>query len=499
MSLFNNSTFRIMAAAAFALVAISSCDEDSLNIGQSLTSENDKLVVSTENFPVITNTIMADSVLALAADCYLGCVRDPQTGADVTSEFTTQFHLMENLSIAPESSILAQYNGRAVADSCDIILYLKSPFRSADSLVAMKMRVSELVTPLEEGIRYYSNFSPAQEGMLRSGGINKAHVFSFANLGENDEVRNGSTYQNCIRITLNEPYTGSDGTVYKNYGSYLLQQYYDHPEYYRNSFTFTHKVCPGFLFQITDGLGFHARVSDIGLRTYYTAKTDTATINTKLILAGTREVLQTTCVTNDREALKAMKEEKTHTYLKTPAGLFTEVELPVVDIKQSHEGDSLLAAKMTLQRLNNQSSDDRLLPAPQTLLMVQKDSLYGFFENNRVPDNITSYLTGYNNPSPTSKTYYANTNTYTFNNLSSLITALWNKRQEGIGKDPQWELHHPDWNKMVLVPVTFTTSSSSSTITSVHHDMSLTNARLVGGLQNANDPILLNVVFAKFK
>ena len=92
-----------------------------------------------------------------------------------------------------------------------------------------------------------------------------------------------------------------------------------------------------------------------------------------------------------------MAAETQHTYLKTPAGLFTEVTLPVAEMKQSHEGDSLLSAKLTLQRINNQSSDYRMLPAPQTLLMVQKDSLYRFFENNGVPDNIMSYITGFNN------------------------------------------------------------------------------------------------------
>ena len=60
---------QLMAAAAFALVAISSCEEDSLNIGQSLTNESDKLVVATESFNVTTRTIMADSVLSLSADC----------------------------------------------------------------------------------------------------------------------------------------------------------------------------------------------------------------------------------------------------------------------------------------------------------------------------------------------------------------------------------------------------------------------------------------------
>lgn len=489
---------QLMAAAAFALVAISSCEEDGMNIGQSLTNDGDKLVVATESFNVTTRTIMSDSVLSLSADCYLGSVRDPQTGADVVSEFTTQFHLLEKVSIAEESEVSNRYNGRASADSCDLILYITSPFRDADSLTAMKMLISEMTSPLEEGVRYYSNFNPMQAGMIRNGGLRKSHVFSYSNLAELDNVRTSSSYQNCIRIPLNDPYTAADGTIYKNYGTYLMLQYYDHPEYFRNSYTFAHRLCPGFFFQITDGMGFHAKVSDIGLRTYYTAVTDTTTATGVLVLAGTREVLQTTCITNDSETLKAMAAETQHTYLKTPAGLFTEVTLPVAEMKQSHEGDSLLSAKLTLQRLNNQSSDYRMLPAPQTLLMVQKDSLYRFFENNGVPDNIMSYITGFNNYDPVKGAGYSNTNTYTFNNLSALITALWNIRKEGLRSDPMWEQHHPDWNKMVLVPVTFSTNTSSE-VTSVHHDMSLSSARLVGGPDNANAPIKIDAVFARFK
>ena len=67
-------------AAALALVAIYSCDNDDLNIGQSLTSENDKLQVTTTSYDVATRTILADSVLAQSSDCYFGRVRDPQTG-----------------------------------------------------------------------------------------------------------------------------------------------------------------------------------------------------------------------------------------------------------------------------------------------------------------------------------------------------------------------------------------------------------------------------------
>jgi hypothetical protein len=495
-----SKTIHYMAAAAFALVAISSCENEDLNIGQSLTDESDKLQVSTASYEVSTRTIMADSVLSLAADCYLGRVRDPETGADITSEFTTQFHVMDNTYVYPEDKILTKYDGRAAADSCDIILYLSSPSRQDDSLQAMKMRVCEMAIPMEEGRRYYSNFSPVRAGMLRLGGINVPKVFSYANLEEADDVRTDEYYSNCIRIPMNQPYTAPDGITYKNYGTYLMRQYFDHHEYFANSYVFTHQLCPGFYFRITDGLGFHSKVSNIGLRAFYTVQGDTSIINASLILAGTREVLQTTHITNDTEILRQMAAETNHTYLKTPSGLFTEVTLPVKQIKESHEGDSLLAAKLTFQRLNSQSSDIRLLAVPQTLLLVQKDSLHNFFENESVPDNITSYYTGYNNPIPASSQTYTYDNTYTFNNLSSLVTMLWNMRQQGMKTDPNWETNHPDWNKMVLVPITYTTvSSSTMTLASIHHDMSLTSTRLVGGPDNPNEPIRINVVYAKFK
>ncbi len=124
-------TLRIMAAAVLALVAISSCDEDATEIGMSLTDESDKLEVGTTNFTVTTRTVMADSVLSQSSDCYFGRVKDPETGSDVTSEFTSQFHILDNTYIWPEDKILSKDdNDGIVADSCDIILYLSSPFHS---------------------------------------------------------------------------------------------------------------------------------------------------------------------------------------------------------------------------------------------------------------------------------------------------------------------------------------------------------------------------------
>ena len=117
--------------------------------------------------------------------------------------------------------------------------------------------------------------------------------------------------------------------------------------------------------------------------------------------------------------------------------------------------------------------------------MVQRDSLYTYFEHNNIPDNITSYVSSY-------AASYANC--YTFSNISNLITELWRLHEEGMAADANWEVEHPNWNKVVLVPVTLT--SSSSTITNVENNMSLTSTRLIGG---PNTPLKVSVVYSHFK
>lgn len=475
-----------MAVAAMTAMAIYSCDEETATIGQSVTNTNDQLVVTATTYEAHTRTIVADSVLSLATNCYFGKVKDPETGSDVTSEFTTQFHLLETTYIVPEDKIVARNEqGRAVADSCDIVLYIESPFKSDNNLTAMKLRVRELAQPMTEDQRYYSNFNPAKEGLLKDGGLDKSKVFTYTDLTVDDIQRSSSTYLNNIRIPLNQPYTATDGTTYTNYGSYLMQQYYDNPEYYSNSYVFAHNVCPGFFFEVADGIGFYSKVSNIGLRVYYTVDADTTTIKGQLTLAGTKEVLQTVYVENDMNVIRSLAQETDHTYLKTPAGLFTEVELPVVDIKGTHQNDSLISTKIVFQRLNNQSTDTRTFDIPQNLLLLERDSLYSYFENSRMPDNITSYVSSYGS---------SNSNCYTFSNVSNLVTELWRRHQEGMTEDPQWEQNHPNWNKVVLVPVTLTTSSS--TVTNVENSMALTSTRLIGG---PNQPISVSVVYAQFK
>lgn len=492
-----------MAGVVLATMAISSCDENTVSIGQSLTSDEDQLDVTSQAFDVQTRTVIADtvfddnnsehfaSVFTQSATCYLGLVRDPETKADVKSEFATQFHLLDVTKIPEAKKFLSLADKKPIADSCDMILYVSNPFNTADTLASVKMTIHELAETLEPGVKYYSNFNPMKLNMVRTAGLNKSKMFSYKNLLDKDSLRSTSTYLNNIRISLNEPYTDKDNITYNNYGTYIIRKYHEHPEYFKNSYAFSHHVCPGFFFEITDGYGFHAKVSNIGLRLYYTIQGDTSVVKTNLTLAGTREVQQTTLITNDKQAMKKLAEETTHTYIKSPAGLFTEVTLPIKDIKKDHINDSLIAAKISFQRINDESSDSRMFGIPNTLLMVQEDSLKNFFEGNKVPNQSTSFYANYNYINST----YNATNTYNFINISTLISKMWNQYQEGIRNDAAWEQKHPNWNKVLLVPVSYESGSS----TNAQHDMSLTSTRLVGGANNPYEPVKINIVYANFK
>lgn len=478
---------------AMLSVAISSCDEETTTLGYSLNEgmaemgNSDQFAIASDTFNVSTRSILADSVLSRSQYCYLGRIKDPETGAYITSHFTTQFTILEkerNLIFAPDSVITSRdADDLPQADSCTLNILIDG--WQGDSLTAMKIAVMELDKPLEENRNYYTSFDPEANGYVRSDGLVQNKMYSLTDLQLSDSMRNvrrNGDYMNYISVPLNKPYTDRQGVTYNNYGTYLMRTYYAHPEYFRNSITFTNKVCPGFYVKSTDGLGLITEIQSTQLEVNFQFKADSSTYSGHKVFYGTEEALQTTYVTNDKSNMERLVEDQTCTYLKTPAGILTEVTLPIDDIKRGHENDTIIQAKIVFQRMNDHSElADEVLNDPENLLMLERDSLYTFFENRNLANNTTSYLASY------SSTY----NTYTFNNIASLINYMYARRNSGA----------ENWNKVVLVPVqtssTSSSSTSSGTITGISNEMGITSTRLVGGSANQHAPVTISVIYNK--
>jgi hypothetical protein len=210
---------------------------------------------------------------------------------------------------------------------------------------------------------------------------------------------------------------------------------------------------------------------------YYRYKSDDNIYTATCSLNSTDEVLKATHVSNDQTGIDQLVATDTCTYLKTPAGIYTEVTLPIDEIKKGHENDTITSAKVAFTRMRSRSNTSEvILEEPTRLLLIERDSLYTFFENNGTPDNITSYLATYN----------SSQKTYSFNNISYLINRMYARK----GKSE-------NWNKAVLIPVEVETSSTTSSTSSsgIANEMNVNSVRLVGGANNKHAPIRMSVIY----
>lgn len=483
---------RLLTVLVIAALTFAACDDTTEEIGGSITNKIDNINISDSAFNVTTKSIVAGAVLSRNNTGLIGKMKDPETGNYVKGDYMTQLGVLPTFSVDTLDYIKQANNGSIEADSCYLLVSYNASY--GDTIAPMKVTAYEMTEPMREDQEYYSNYDAFKNGWVNE---NNPHWSSNYNLSNTSDVKN-------FKIYLNKEYK-KDGKTYKNYGSYILQTYAEHPEYFKTNFKFLHNVCPGFYIKNVGGTGNMAKIWNTEL-IFYWKKTikakDGVTDSTGIgynRFDGTEEVLQLNKIENDTENLKKLASQEDWTYLKSPAGIFTEVTLPIDDIMKGHEKDTLNTATISFPRLNNADEDNPYnFATPSTILMVQKDSLQSFFEKSKLADNRTSYTASYSSTG----TYK---NAYTFQNIANLVSAMYKNKGKG-----------ENWNKVVLVPVNVitTTQGYTTVISKINHDMSLASTRLIVGTDDpdkdyttdkktgkkvASGPIRIKVIYSKFK
>lgn len=484
---------RLLTVLVIAALTFAACDDTTEGIGGSITNKIDNINISNSAFNVTTKSIVADSVLSRNNTGLIGKMKDPETGNYIKGDYMTQLSVLPTFSVDTLDYIKQANKGSIEADSCYLLVSYNASY--GDTIAPMKVTAYEMTKPMAEDKEYYSNYDAFKEGWVSE---NNQHWSSNYNLSNTSDVKN-------FKIYLNKKYE-KDGKTYKNYGSYIMQTYAEHPEYFKTNYKFLHNVCPGFYIKNVGGTGNMAKIWNTELIFYWTRKKTINKDSTAVGIGynrfdGTEEVLQLNKIENDTENLEelASQDQKKCTYLKSPAGIFTEVTLPIDDIMKGHEKDTLNTATVSFPRLNNENEDNPYnFATPSTILMVQKDSLQSFFEKSKLADNRTSYTASYSSTG----TYK---NAYTFQNIANLVSAMYKNKGKG-----------ENWNKVVLVPVNVitTTQGYTTVISKINHDMSLASTRLIVGTDDpdkdyttdektgkkvASGPIRIKVIYSKFK
>ena len=460
--------------AIATLLTFTQCDDNTGSIGGSLVPENDIITAETKTFYATSNTIMAnDSILANTSDVYLGMYTDEESGTVFSSSFVTQFGCTEDFEFPMEG---------VVDDSASytkLRLYFNEYY--GDSLNAMRCEVYELDNTLQEGVPYYTNFDPEELYDVEKKPL-AAKTFNVIDYNVHDTILNSDNYARHIEIALPN-----------SIGNRFISKFYEKDaegnivgkKYFANSEVFINDIFKGIYVKCVQGDGtilkiYRARI-DVGFKRLI--KSSSGAMDSIQALSAPfysgKEVLQTNKF--DNNDLKPLLGEKEYTYIKTPAGLFTEVKLPICELVENC--DTINSAKMVFTRYNEEGGS--MNSAHGTLLMVRKADMYKFFLKNKLSDGETSYLTSFVNSN----------NEYVFSNIANLFKHCYKEYTEGVQKDSDWETKNPDWDKVVLIPVT-TTEDSNGSVVKILHDISISSMRLRGGTEYE---IPIEVVTSKFK
>ena len=460
--------------AIATLLTFTQCDDNTGSIGGSLVPENDIITAETKTFYATSNTIMAnDSILANTSDVYLGMYTDEESGTVFSSSFVTQFGCTEDFEFPMEG---------VVDDSASytkLRLYFNEYY--GDSLNAMRCEVYELDNTLQEGVPYYTNFDPEELYDVEKKPL-AAKTFNVIDYNVHDTILNSDNYARHIEIVLPN-----------SIGNRFISKFYEKDaegnivgkKYFANSEVFINDIFKGIYVKCVQGDGtilkiYRARI-DVGFKRLI--KSSSGALDSIQALSAPfysgKEVLQTNKF--DNNDLKPLLDEKEYTYIKTPAGLFTEVKLPICELVENC--DTINSAKMVFTRYNEEGGS--MNSAHGTLLMVRKADMYKFFLKNKLNDGETSYLTSFVNSN----------NEYVFSNIANLFKHCYKEYTEGVQKDSDWETKNPDWDKVVLIPVT-TTEDSNGSVVKILHDISISSMRLRGGTEYE---IPIEVVTSKFK
>lgn len=445
--------------AIIAILTFTRCDDETATIGSSIVPETDIVTSSKKTFYATSRSLDAGNSIINKSDyMYLGRYTEPWHDTTFEASFLTQFASGDNEAF-PEDGVI---------DNSAVYTKLRIFYDSitGDRNNAMKCEVYELDKVVAEGVNYYTDIDFG-EFYDQSKAPIATKVYSGKDYALHDSITDAN-YDANIEIYLPN-----------KIGTRIIQQYYATPSDFANSEVFINNVFKGVHIKCTQGDGtllsvYRARL-EVAFNHYITSssgeKDSIETLFTPFY--SNKEVLQLNSFNNGD--LSALINNADATYLKTPAGIFTEVELPIDEIMEECAGDTLNSVKIEFAGFKADDSND--FNPPTTLLMVRKKDMTKFFEKNKVCDNETSFYA----------TISSNSSRYTFGNIAKLIKKCYSEFEAGNAD--------ADWEKVVLIPVNATTDSYGNLV-KVKHLTELSNIRLQGG---ENNPIKVEVVSSRYK
>ena len=445
--------------ATAAILTFIQCDDETATIGSSIVPDGDIITVAADTFVAKSRSIdINSSILNNSDTLYLGRYTSPTDNSTFEAGFATQFN----------SGSGEAFPADGVIGTCATHTKLRIFYNgyTGDGNNPMKCAVYELDNIIPEGTDYYTNFD-INEYLDADKAPIATKVYSATDYALHDtiEIEN---YATNIEITLpNE------------IGNRIVSEYYNNPANFANSEAFINNIHKGVYVKCTQGDGTILNIYrinlEVGFERYITSSTGLKDSIEALVTPfySGKEVIQLNKF--DNGDISNLVNNSNHTYIKTPAGIFTEVELPIDEIMEKFDNDTINSVKIEFASYG--AIEEEGFSAPTNIIMVRKKDMNDFFSKKKVCDNKTSFHT----------TLATSTKRYTFSNIAELIKSCYREFEAGKADS--------DWEKVMLIPVNVTRDGYGN-ITKIKHYTGAGSIKLRGG-ENYDIPV--EVVASSYK
>lgn len=541
--------------ALIALLAITffGCDDNTAGLGLGMFPGSDQNINGKlTTYDVTTESVPAGKIYAKSNIGYVGKFTDDRFGT-YQAGFLTEFNCVEgttfpgaynyekNTSLDSKNKptqtmvgpggdeadkkdieFVKDGSGNVIGNIHTIELYLWYDSYFGDSLTASRLSVYQLgdaTEELNEGNAYYTDIKP--EEFYNPQNLLGTKAYTAVDLSVKDSIRKLNTYIPSVHVSFKDD-------VAKEIGARIIKAAYDSKgKFDRKALK---KAFAGIYVKSDYGDGTILYVDQVQMNVVYKCyaidsisgkilpkkaaveegESKDSTYYGFRMFDSTREVIQANSLDNDEAAIEECIKDPNLTYIKSPAGIFTQVTIPVSEIAEKLQGDTLNAVKLGIPIYNETNEKKFGMTKPRSVLLIRKKYKDTFFEKNQLSDGTISSLFNYadNTLSFTQ---------YTFNNITQMINNCLADREAAKSllpmtfkvTDPvtnveetktattieEWE-KLSEWNKFVLIPVLVNKDTSSSNsyygtsasnIISIQHDLKPGYVRLKGGTKKIND------------
>jgi hypothetical protein len=467
----------ILAAIACVFAA---CKNDVANTGESVLDEDDAILVWTDTFDLRSAVDSCEAIISQADSFLLGEIE--------TDYGLLRASILTQLACPEGYTYPADFHVDSI-DSICLFMYYASWEGDANSPIAVNAYMMDKKTFAYSGT--YSTDLNVDDYCSRTKSVLTNHRIVIAS-EKRDSIRNSAgEYMPMIRMRVNDDFM-----------QYFAQiQKFESQEKFNDQFK-------GLLIETSFGSSAILNITDIALGVYYRfgynkAGRDTVVHDMKAFYANSEVRTVNNLVYKDKKEWveNLQRDSDTYNYIIAPAGVYTRMQFPIAQITNSIYADMVdvssgepdtvkrpyvnkAEVRVSVENVFTGSTsditrNDWLKPA-NYMLLIKESSMNRFFSNRELPTDTCALL---------------GTLTQGVDSIGDAIYYYSYDLSEFLTNQLRQETNDSILN-MLLVPVTVSTSSTSSSVsvTSVRQQQTLSATKI----RSAKNGLKLEMVYSGF-